>query len=106
MLPHPVWRAEQEVTAFWTSPLNSASQETPFRQKRHRTINKLQANTVTSCFASETGSDSIMDFTIVFSIRRNAFLQYLACSAFRSPVGGSVSAVLPFYSTGQMRDNS
>ena len=39
--------------------------------KRRGSINIRQENTGTSCLTSETGSDDIFDFTIVFCIPRN-----------------------------------
>ena len=50
MLAVPVWRAKQEVKPFWTSPLRSASLETPILRKWHRPSNKWQENADTSCF--------------------------------------------------------
>ena len=41
MLSLPVWRAKQEETIFWASPLYSASRETPFLWKRHGSINEM-----------------------------------------------------------------
>ena len=50
MLALPVWRAKQEVRPFWTSPLRSASLDTPFLRKWHRSSNKWQENADTSVF--------------------------------------------------------
>ena len=51
MLSPDLWRAKQEVTAFWTSPLCLASRETPFLWIRHGSINKRQANALISSLA-------------------------------------------------------
>ena len=49
----------------------SASRVTPFLWKRYESINNRQENIGTSCLASDTGSEDILLFTIVFYIWRN-----------------------------------
>ena len=59
------------VSQFNPSPLCSSSLKTPFLRKRHKSINYGQENAGTSCVASKTGSDDILDFNIVFPIPGN-----------------------------------
>ena len=64
------------ISKFLTSPLCSSAIETPFLGKLHKTINYCQENACTSCLASKTGNEAILNFIIALSIPKNQWKKH------------------------------